>query len=116
MDVDRKNDKRNTIAIKNQLCNQTWKEYIRTDLLGLCRGQLSLIQLNLFPYYSQLAHFIRDPTHSNPIFQPTLYKFIVLGFLGLGASIVRASVQSLALTLIIWIFFIWIRVGWIFKM
>ena len=40
---DQKNHKRNTVAIKNQLYNQICRDYIRIDLLGLCRGQLSLI-------------------------------------------------------------------------
>ena len=34
MDRGFENNKRNTVAIKNQLYNQTCKEYIRTDLLG----------------------------------------------------------------------------------
>jgi len=32
-----RNQEKNTVAIKNQLCNQTFEKYIRTDLLGLCR-------------------------------------------------------------------------------
>ena len=31
------NQERNTVAIKNQICNQTCEKYIRTDFLGLCR-------------------------------------------------------------------------------
>ena len=31
------NQERNTVAIKNQICNQTCEKYIKTDLLGLCR-------------------------------------------------------------------------------
>ena len=49
------NHKRNIVVIKNQLCNQTWNEYIRTDLLVLCRRWLFLIQLNLFPCSGQLG-------------------------------------------------------------
>ena len=33
---DRKNQERNTVAIRNQICNETCMKYIRTDLLGLC--------------------------------------------------------------------------------
>jgi len=35
---DRKNQERNIIAVRNQICNQTCVKYIRTDLLELCRG------------------------------------------------------------------------------
>ena len=35
--------KKNTIAIKNQHCNQICGKYIKIDLLGLCRGQFSLV-------------------------------------------------------------------------
>jgi len=38
-----RNQERNTIAIRNQICSQTCKKYIRTDLLKLCRGRFSLI-------------------------------------------------------------------------
>ena len=31
------NQERNTVAIKNQTCNQTCEKYLRIDLLGLCR-------------------------------------------------------------------------------
>ena len=37
------NQERNTVAIKNQICNKTCEKYIRTDLLGLCQGQFSLV-------------------------------------------------------------------------
>ena len=33
-----RNQERNTVAIGNQICNQTCEKYIRTNLLGLCRG------------------------------------------------------------------------------
>ena len=32
-----RNEERNTVAIKNQICNQTCEKYTRTDILGLCR-------------------------------------------------------------------------------
>ena len=31
-----RNQERNTVAIGNQICNQTCEKYIRTDLLELC--------------------------------------------------------------------------------
>ena len=31
-----RNQERNTVAIRNQICNQTCEKYIRTDLLELC--------------------------------------------------------------------------------
>ena len=78
---DWKNHERNTIAIKNQVCNQTFVKYIRTHLLGLCQWRFSLEKsiylsiLNILSFY---------PTHFSLVFQPTLYKFFVLGFLGLS--------------------------------
>ena len=30
-----RNQERNTVAIRKQICNQTCEKYIRTDLLGL---------------------------------------------------------------------------------
>ena len=33
-----RNRERNTVAIRNQICNQTYEKYIRAGLLGLCRG------------------------------------------------------------------------------
>ena len=38
-----RNQERNTVAIRNQICNQTYEKYIRVDLLRLCRGRFSLV-------------------------------------------------------------------------
>ena len=38
-----RNQERNTVAIRNQICKQTFEKYIRADLLGLCQGQFSLV-------------------------------------------------------------------------
>ena len=81
MDRDRKNHKRNTVAIKNQICNQTCVKYIRTHLLGLCRGRFSLEKSIYLPIFDILFFC---PTHFRRVFQSPLYKFIVLGFLGLS--------------------------------
>ena len=32
----KENQERNTVAIMNQICNQTCEKYIRTDFLGQC--------------------------------------------------------------------------------
>ena len=32
-----RNQEKNTVAIRNQIYNQTCEKYIRTNLLGLCR-------------------------------------------------------------------------------
>ena len=32
-----RNQERITLAIRNQICNQTCEKYMRTDFLGLCR-------------------------------------------------------------------------------
>ena len=42
-----RNQEKNTVTIKNQICNQTCEKCIRTDFLGLCRRQFSLISINL---------------------------------------------------------------------
>ena len=31
-----RNQERNTVAIRSQICNQTYEKYTRTDHLGLC--------------------------------------------------------------------------------
>ena len=38
-----RNQERNTVAIRNQICNQTCEKYIRTNHIGLCRRQFSLV-------------------------------------------------------------------------
>ena len=38
-----RNQERNTVAIRNQICNQNSEKYIRTDFLGLCQGRFSLV-------------------------------------------------------------------------
>ena len=78
---DWKNHKRNTVAIKNQICNQNCVKYTRTHLLILCRGRFSLKNSIYLPVLDILSF---RSTHFSPAFQPTLYKFIVLGFLGLS--------------------------------
>ena len=94
---DWKNHKRNTVAIKNQICNQTCVKYIRTHLLRLCRWRFSLeksiylLVLNILSYC---------PTHFSPVFQLILYKFIVLAFLGLSPFILGWA-QNLVLTIYI---------------
>ena len=75
--------RKNIVVIKNQLCNQTYVKYIRIQLLGLCRGRFSLENSIYLPALDILSF---GPTHFSPIFQLTLYKFIVLGFLGLSPS------------------------------
>ena len=47
-------EKKNTVAIKNELCNQTWEKYIRTDLLGLCWGRFSSAQTCLVSFICNL--------------------------------------------------------------
>ena len=63
------NYKRNTIAIKNQICNHTCVKYIRTHLLRLCWGWFSLknsIYLLVLDILSfRLTHFsLVFPIHS----------------------------------------------------
>ena len=38
-----RNQERNTVAIRNQICNQTCEKYIRASFLELCRERFSLI-------------------------------------------------------------------------
>ena len=78
---DRKTHKRNTVANKDQICKHTCVKYIRTHLLGLCRGLFSL-KNSIYLLVLDILSF--HPTHFSPVFQHTLYKFIVSGFLGLS--------------------------------
>ena len=98
---DQKNHKRNTVAIKNQICNQTCVKYIRTHLLRLCWGQFSL-EKSIYLFVFDILSFC--PTHFSPAFQPTLYKFIILGFLGLSFFFLDWAL-NLVLTIIIILFF-----------
>ena len=82
--MDRKNQERNNLAIKNQIYNQTCVKYIRTHVLELCRGRFFLEKSIYLPVLVILSYC---PTHFSLVFQPTLYKFIVLGFLGLSPFI-----------------------------
>ena len=94
---DRKNHKRNTVAIKNQICNQTCVKYIRTRLLELCWGRFSLEKLIYLPVLDILSFCL---THFCQVSQPTLYKFIVLGFLG-QSPFLLGHVTNLVLTIIL---------------
>jgi len=38
-----RNQEKNTVAIRNQICNHTREKYMRTDLLELCRIRFSLV-------------------------------------------------------------------------
>ena len=42
MEIGSRNEGMNIVAIRNQLCNQTYEKYTKTDFLGLCRGGFSL--------------------------------------------------------------------------
>ena len=88
---DRKNQERNTIAIRNQICNETCMKYIRTDLLGLCRGLFSLKKSIYLPILVILFYYL---TYFSLVFQSTFYKFIVSGFLGLSPSILGQGLKS----------------------
>ena len=94
---DRKNHKRNTVAIKNQICNQTCVKYIRTRLLELCRGRFSLEKLIYLPVLDILSFCL---THFCQVSQLTLYKFIVLGILG-RSPFLLGHVTNLVLTIIL---------------
>ena len=94
---DRKNHKRNTVAIKNQICNQTCVKYIRTRLLGLCRWRFSLEKLIYLPVLDILYFRL---THFSLVSQLTLYKSIVLCFLG-WSPFLSGRVTNLVLTVLI---------------
>ena len=49
-----RDEKKNIVVIKNELCNQTWEKYIRTALLELCRGQFSSAQTCLVSFICHL--------------------------------------------------------------
>ena len=46
--------RKKAVALTNCICNLTRKKYIRTDLLGLCRGRFSLVQACLFSFSCDL--------------------------------------------------------------
>ena len=70
-------------STKSCTCNHIQEIYTRSDLLGLCRWRFSLDKPSLFLLIVVGIPYKCDPTRSSPVFQLTLYKFIVLGFLGL---------------------------------
>ena len=93
---------KNTVALRNCTCNPIQKIYTRTDLLGLYR-ELFFFSKKLDYLYLIVIwiHYNCYPTHYNPVFQLTLYKFIVLDFLGLNSSILWAKDSICDLTIII---------------
>ena len=83
---DRKIKERNTVAIPNRTCNVIWKHNISTIVLGFCRGRSSFFSCLLFIFLSSnLSSSLFDQLKSS-FSNPFLYKFIVLGFLGLSPS------------------------------
>ena len=82
-----KKKERNTVTIKNQTCNHTCEDYIRIDLLGPVPRTifLNLIQFISLSLWIESTLFVIQLILTQ-FFQSTLYKFIVLGFLGLSPS------------------------------
>ena len=95
MNGDPKKEERNIVAINNQTCNPTCEEYIRIDLLGPMPRTifLNLIQsVSLSIQSVSLSLWIESTLFViqlilTQFFQSTLYKLIVLRFLGLNPSI-----------------------------
>ena len=85
---DRKIKEGNTVAIKNQTYNHTCEEYIRIDLLRpvLRTVFLNLIQSVSLSLWTESTLFVIQLILTQ-FFQLTLYKFIVLDFLGLSPFI-----------------------------
>ena len=103
---DRKIKEGNIVAIKNQTYNHTCEECIRIELLGPVPR---MIFLNLIQHVS-LSLWIESILFVIQLIltqfsQPTLYKFIVLGFLSLSPFILGQA-PNLVLTIIIMEFFI----------
>ena len=98
MKGDWKKEERNTVAIKNQTCNRTCKEYIRIDLLGPVPMMIfiNLIQFVSLSLWIESTLFVIQLILTQ-FFQPIFYKFIVLVFLGLSPSIL-GQVTNLVLT------------------
>ena len=95
---DQKKEERNTIAIKNQTYNHTCEEYIRIDLLEPVPRMifLNLIQSLSLSLWIESTLFMIQLILTQ-FFQSTLYKFIVLGFLGLS-SFILGRATNLVLT------------------
>ena len=49
-----RNQEKNTITIRNQICKQTCEKYIKTDLFELCQGRFFLVLINLSTCYCHL--------------------------------------------------------------
>ena len=98
---DRKKEERNTVAIKNQTCNHTCEEYIRIDLLGPMPRTIfpNLIQSVSLSLWIESTLFVIQLILIQ-FFQPTLYKFIILGFLGLS-SFILGTAMNLVLTMLL---------------
>ena len=76
------NEEGNTVAIRNQICEQTCKKYIRTNFLGLCRGRFSLDQFNLLSCSCQLSSLYLLSNSFEPSFQThslQIYCFRLFG-------------------------------------
>ena len=99
---DRKIKEGNIVAIKNQTYNHTCEECIRIELLGPVPR---MIFLNLIQHVS-LSLWIESILFVIQLIltqfsQPTLYKFIVLGFLSLSPFILdQPQIWSLQLSLL----------------
>ena len=42
-----RNQEKNNVTIRNQICKQTCEKYIKTDFFELCQGRFSLVLINL---------------------------------------------------------------------
>ena len=88
----------NTVAIRNQTCNRTSRAIYRNQSPWTL-PMIFFLSVNLLSSF--LCHqdlFTCRLIHWNPVFQPILYKFIVLGFLGLGPYTFWAKSSNQVLT------------------
>ena len=70
------------MALKNQLYNRTCKEFIRTNLLKLCRGRFSLVEPFCLFVLVIATHSIGHPTHSSLVFPTHSLQIHCVGLFG----------------------------------
>lgn len=77
----------NTVAIRTEIVSK-FKRNILEDHSPriLLRKAFFAQSLFFFTFFLSLIHYARHSIHWNLVFKPTLYKFIVLGSLGLSSS------------------------------
>ena len=96
-----KKKERNTVTIKNQTCNHTCEDYIRIELLERVPRTifLNLIQFISLSLWIESTLFVIQLILTQ-FFQSTLYKFIILDFLGLSPFILSRTTNLILIGIV----------------